>query len=92
MNCCPSADITFSETGILASEKNIQADGTTLQFFPFRTIQTVRYSHSRGEGGILSLWISGTGTPGAGGLAYRYAFPCGQTGKEIFERLIGLIP
>ena len=85
MNCCPSVDITFSETGILASEKNIQAEGTTLQFFPFRAIQSVRYSCSRGEGGILSLWTKG-------GLAYRYSFPCGEYGKGIFERIIGLLP
>jgi hypothetical protein len=91
MNCCPQADITFLENGILASERNIQAEGNTLQFFPFRTIQTARYTSSRGDGGVLSLWILANGSPGAGGLGYRYAFPCGDFGKGIFEKLIALL-
>lgn len=92
MNCCPQADITFLEGGMLASERNIQADGHTVQFFPFRAIQTVRYTAARGEGGTLSLWILANGSPGAGGLGYRYHFPCGDSGRTIFEKLITLVP
>jgi hypothetical protein len=91
MNCCPQADISILANGILASERNIQADGTTTQFFPFRAIQTVRYTASRGDGGILSLWILANGSPGAGGLGYRYSFPCGDSGREIFDKIISLL-
>ena len=91
MNCCPQADITFLQGGILASERNVQADGHTSQFFPFRAIQTVRYNATRGDGGVLSIWVLANGSPGAGGLGYRYAFPCGEAGREIFQKIIGLM-
>lgn len=89
MNCCPSADFVFLDNGLQVSEKQIQADGYTLQFFPYRAIQSVRYTYTRGErGGTLSLWIMATGSPGAGGISYRYCFPCGESGKEKFEELL----
>jgi hypothetical protein len=88
MNCCPNADITILEKGLLASERNLQAEGHTLQFFPFRAIQTIRYTHTRGDGGTLSIWVLANGSPGAGGLAYKYHFPCGDTGKRLFEDIM----
>jgi hypothetical protein len=91
MNCCPSADIEILPNGLRVREKLLQADGQTLQFFPYRAIQSVRYNHTRGEGGILALWILGHGTPGAGGLSYRYSFPCGDSGKEVFEQILAAL-
>jgi hypothetical protein len=88
MNCCPTAEITFLENGMRASENNIQADGVTLQFFPYRAIQTVRYTVSRGDAGVLTVWIATNGTPGGGGLSYRYSFPCGISGRTVFETLL----
>jgi len=90
MNCCPSADFVFLDKGLRVSEKNIQADGYTLQFFPYRAIQSVRYSYTRGEnGGTLSIWILANGSgSGSTGISYRYCFPCGETGKGKFEELI----
>jgi hypothetical protein len=90
MNCCPSADIEILGNGIRVCEKMVQADGHTLQFFPYRAIQSVRYNHTRGEGGILAFWILGHGG-GAGGLSYRYSFPCNEAGKDIFEKIIAAL-
>jgi len=42
----------------------------------------VRYTYTRGDGGIVSIWLKDTG------LSYRYAFPCGETGKAKFEELL----
>jgi hypothetical protein len=91
MNCCPSADIEILANGIHVREKLVQTDGHTQQFFPFRAIQSVRYNHTRGEGGILTLWILGHGTPGAGGLSYRYSFPCTDSGQRIFEQILAAL-
>jgi hypothetical protein len=91
MNCCPSADIDVLSNGIQVREKLVQTDGHTIQFFPFRAIQSVRYNHTRGEGGILALWILAQGTPGAGGLSYRYSFPCNESGKDVFDKIIAAL-
>ena len=91
MNCCPSADVEILANGIRVRETLVQADGRTEQFFPFRAIQSVRYNHLRGEGGVLSLWILGHGTPGAGGLSYRYSFPCTDSGKTVFEQILAAL-
>ena len=88
---CPQADITLLSNGIRACERNLQAEGNTIQFFPFRSVQTVRYSATRGDGGVLSIWVLASGSPGAGGLAYRYGFPCSEEGKNIFERIIAAL-
>ncbi len=85
MNCCPSANIEILANGIRVQETLLQADGNVVQFFPFRAIQSVRYNHVRGEGGILALWILGQG---AQGLSYRYSFPCTDSGKAVFEQII----
>ena len=90
MNCCPSADIDILPNGIKVREKLIQADGHTLQFFPFRTIQSVRYNHTRGEGGILTLWILAHGLSAAG-LSYRYSFPCTDSGQKVFEDILAAL-
>jgi hypothetical protein len=86
MNCCPSADVDLLANGIRVRETLLQADGRTVQFFPYRAIQSVRYVHTRGEGGILALWISGTA-----GLSYRYSFPCGDSGQKIFEEIMAAL-
>jgi hypothetical protein len=91
MNCCPSADIDILPNGIKVREKLVQTDGHTLQFFPYRAIQSVRYNHTRTEGGILALWILGHGTPGAGGLSYRYSFPCTDSGQRVFEQIMAAL-
>lgn len=91
MNCCPSADIDILPNGIKVREKLIQADARTEQFFPYRAIQSVRYNHGRSEGGILALWILGAGTPGAGGLSYRYSFPCSDSGQRIFDQIMAAL-
>jgi hypothetical protein len=91
MNCCPSAEIEVLAQGIKVREKQVQADADILQFFPFRAIQSIRYTHTRHEGGILSLWILGHGTPGAGGLSYRYSFPCTDSGKAVFEQIVAAL-
>ena len=91
MNCCPSADIEILGNGIRVREKMVQADGHTQQFFPYRAIQSVRYNHTRTEGGILALWILGNGTPGAGGLSYRYSFPCTDSGQRVFEQILAAL-
>jgi hypothetical protein len=85
---CP-ADFAFLENGLVVTERLLQSDGQTIQFFPYRAIQTVRYNHSRGERSTISIWILGNGSPGAGGISYRYSFPC-ETGKNIFEKLISM--
>jgi hypothetical protein len=89
MNCCPSADIDILTNGIKVREKLVQTDGYTQQFFPYRAIQSVRYNHTRGEGGILALWILGTG--GTGGLSYRYSFPCGDSGQQVFDQILAAL-
>jgi hypothetical protein len=91
MNCCPSADIEILGNGIRVREKMVQADGYTQQFFPYRAIQSVRYNHTRTEGGILALWILAHGTPGAGGLSYRYSFPCTDSGLRVFEQILAAL-
>jgi len=91
MNCCPSADIEILGNGIRVREKMVQADGYTQQFFPYRAIQSVRYNHTRTEGGVLALWILGHGTPGAGGLSYRYSFPCTDSGQRVFEQILAAL-
>ena len=52
-----------------------------MQIFPYKSIQTVRYSYTRGDGGIVSIWLKDN-------LSYRYAFPCGDVGKAKFEELL----
>jgi len=88
MNCCPCADFHFLPSGVETHEKNNQADSVTLQFFPFKAIQSVRYSYSRDDGGTLSLWILANGSPGAGGISYRYHFPCSDYGRQVYQKIV----
>ena len=91
MNCCPSADFVYLDNGIQVTETSVQAEVYTLQFFPYRAIQSVRYNYTRGErGGTLTLWIlTGGSGPGPGaGLSYRYCFPCGEKGKDVFQQIL----
>jgi len=96
MNHCPTAHITFLDNGLHVSEKNNQADTNSVQFFPYRAVQSVRYTaenggQGRGQGGTLTIWIAANGTPGAGGLSYRYHYPCGDSGRKTFDDIIGRI-
>jgi hypothetical protein len=88
MNCCPSADIDILTNGLRVREKHLQSNGYVHQFFPFRAIQSVRYSHTQTEGGNLTLWILGNGSPG---LSYRYSFPCTDSGKAVFDQIIAAL-
>ena len=91
MNCCPSAEFLFLDGGLKVTETNLQAEGYTLQFFPYRAIKTVRYNYTRGErGGTIRLWVDANGSPGT--LSYTYGFPCGEAGKDMFEQIIARIP
>ena len=82
MNCCPQATFEFLGNGLLVHEKQIQADGYTQQFFPYSGIKTVRYAYVRGEtGGTISIWV-------AEGLSYRYLYPCGEAGNQVFELIL----
>ncbi len=88
-SCCPEAEFTFLENGVQVRDLNPQFDSSVLQFFPYRAIQSVRYSYSREDReGAISLWILGQGTPGAGGLSYRWRFPCSEKGQGLYETLI----
>ena len=82
MNCCPSADFSFLTNGIQICEQNIQADERTQQFFPYKAIQSVRYSYSRIDGGIITLSIGPANT------SYRYSFPCSDAGRNTYDQII----
>ncbi len=89
MSCCPEVDITILPNGLQVREPLVQAEAYTLQFFPWRSIQSVRYAYSRDDReGLISIWISAEGRPGAGGLSYRWRFPCGESGKEKYEAIV----
>lgn len=88
-NCCPSAEFQFLAQGVQVRELQLQSDSTVLQFFPYRAIQSVRYSYMREEReGMLSLWIQAQGTPGAGGLSFRWRFPCSTSGEAVYQDLL----
>jgi len=84
MNCCQNADFDFLVNGVKVRERNLQADGSTLQFFPYRNIKTARYNYTRGDGGTLTIWIADT--------KYVYSFPCNDGGSKVFEQIIGNLP
>jgi hypothetical protein len=86
MNCCPSADFTFLPNGIQVSERNIQADEKTQQFFPFKNIQAVRYSYSRSDGGTITISVGPANT------SYRYTYPCSEAGRVAYDKIVANIP
>jgi hypothetical protein len=91
--CCPQAEFTCLANGIQVRETLTQAETTTLQFFPYRAIQSIRYTYNRNDKeGQIAFWISASGTPGAGGLAFRWNFPCNSSGQEVYEKLLANIP
>jgi hypothetical protein len=93
MSCCPDAEFTLLGGGLQVRELNVQDDSTILQFFPYRAIQSVRYYYSRDDReGWISIWVAAHGTPGAGGLSYRWRFPCNDAGRARYEDLISRIP
>jgi hypothetical protein len=82
MNCCPSADFTFLTNGIETREKNIQADENTHVFIAFKAIDTINYTYSKEEGGLITIWVKK--------ICYRYTFPC-SSGKDIYDAIIRLL-
>ena len=84
MNCCPSADFNILPNGIEAKERNVQSDTTTSQFFPFSRIVSISYSHSREDGGMITIFTKT--------IPYRYHFPCSDSGKEIYGLLVAALP
>ena len=80
MSCPP--EFSFLTNGVEVRERNVQADGQSSQFFPYTTIKSVRYSHSKGDWGTLTLWV--------GDSIYRYEFPC--SGQEVYDKLVLAIP
>jgi hypothetical protein len=88
-SCCPDAEFTFLTGGLQVRERNVQTDGVALQFFPYRAIQSARYTYSREDReGQISIWIAGNGTPGAGGLSFRWRFPCSEGGQSKYDELV----
>jgi hypothetical protein len=93
MSCCPDAEFEFFPGGLQVKDLNVQDDSFILQFFPYRAIQSVRYFYSRNEReGQIVIWVASNGTPGAGGLSYRWRFPCSEAGRAKYEELISKIP
>lgn len=92
MNCCPDADFDFMPNGLQVRERNIQDGSTVYLFFPYKVITAVRYFYRReDQDSQISLWILSQGTPGAGGLSYRWRF-CAEGGKAKYEQLIAALP
>ncbi len=87
---CPDADFTFLANGLQVREREIQSDSITMQFLPYRAIQSVRYTYSRNDReGRISIWISSQGTPGAGGLSFRWRFPgSSNNAEDTYNELI----
>ena len=93
MSCCPEASFEFLERGVQVRERVGYGESYTLQFFPYSKIQTVRYAYDRDDReGLLSIWVAGNGTPGAGGLSWRWRFPCGDAGRTAYQDLLGRLP
>lgn len=93
-SCCPAVDILFLPNGIEVRERGQGwPESCVRQFFPFRAIQTVRYAYSRDDReAIISIWISGQGSPGAGGLAFRWSLGCSEeASRTTFERIIAAL-
>lgn len=90
--CCPSAEIKFLEKGIDIHERPYDTKDVVCQFIPFRAIQSVRFSYSRDDReAILTVWVLGQGSPGAGGLAYRWRLRCEESSRAVYEKLIAAI-
>lgn len=86
--CCPRAEFIFLANGLQIIEKGLNST-ESYQFFPYRAIQTTRYVYDRDEReGQISIWIQGNGTPGAGGLSFRWRFSCTEEGKSKYEQLL----
>ncbi len=93
MSCCPDATFQLLANGLQVTERNNQDNSSTLQFFPFRAIQSVRYAYSRDDReGTISIWIASQGTPGAGGLSFRWRFPCGDAGRSQYDAIVAALP
>ena len=84
MNCCPEADFEFLPNGMNTHSRNIQADGFTKQFFPFRMITNVSYTYTRTEGGSLTLRMDNK--------SYIYSFPCDDSGSSVYKKIMENIP
>lgn len=87
--CCPDAEFSFLANGVQVRDLNPQSETTVLQYFPYRAIQTVRYTYSRDDReGQITIWVASQGTPGAGGLSFRWRFPCSSTGEGVYAQFM----
>jgi hypothetical protein len=94
-SCCTNAEFTFLENGLQVRELGLQDDSQTYLFFPYRAIQAVRYFYSRGDReAAISVWIHAHGTPGAGGLSFRWRFrcDCAESGRAKYDELVRRLP
>ena len=88
MNCCPDASFQLLANGLQVTERNLQDASNVVQFFPFRAIQSARFYYNRDDReSMLSIWISSQGTPGAGGLSFRWR-SCDESVRSTYEQLI----
>ena len=92
MTCCPNASFELLAGGLQVREQQLQDNSEVYQFFPYRAIQSVRFWYDKDtREGLISVWIHAQGTPGAGGLSYRWRFPCGG-GLEKYQEIVARIP
>lgn len=88
MSCCPEATFTFLDNGLQVNERNLQSESVVQLFFPYRAIQAARlFMNRRERDAQLQIWISGQGTPGAGGLGFRWAL-CVDGAQATYDQLI----
>jgi hypothetical protein len=93
--CCANAEFAFLDNGLQVRELGLQDDSQTYLFFPYRAIQAVRYFYSRGDReAAISLWVHAHGTPGAGGLSFRWRFRCesAESGRAKYDELVRRLP
>ena len=83
MSCCSNLKLTILTKGVQISENVVQNDNYTLLFFPYSSIETVRYDFFKEErSGTLSLFIKGGQAP------YYFRFPCFEEGRRLYEELL----
>jgi hypothetical protein len=89
ISICANPEFIFHEKGVEVKARTHQPQ-KNLQYIPYRAIQSVRYSeYSDEKEAQISVWISGNGSTGAGGLAYQWIFnTTGPSVQSIYETLI----
>lgn len=94
-SCCNNAEFSYLDNGLQVREIGVQDDSQVFMFFPYRAIQAVRYFYSRDDReATISVWIHAHGTPGAGGLSFRWRFRCScpDSGRAKYDQLVAKIP